>query len=173
MITLVRVISEHWHAVERDLLALGYHADDLGTKLTCWEFISIVVAAPPNSAVFHADKRWSQTDELMANLGEQQAGHLNLKGRYLRPGVDPAQQYSSIGGSMQIGDMSVRLDALPVIDLKEKLASAQARARAAAEAGDRSAEKSYSSSMKSTALLGGTKVQQLNPATGQVVVVDE
>jgi hypothetical protein len=60
MITLVRIISEHWHAVERDLLSLQLHADDIGTaKLSCWEFISIVVAAPPNSAVFHADQRWS------------------------------------------------------------------------------------------------------------------
>lgn len=54
MITLTRVIADHWHAVERDLLALGFHASDLGTaKLSIWELISIVVAAPPNSAVYH------------------------------------------------------------------------------------------------------------------------
>lgn len=170
MITLVRVISEHWHAVERDLLTLGFHADDIGTKLTCWELISIVVAAPPHSAVFHADKRWSQTDELMANLGEQQAGVLNLSGRYTRPGVDPAAHRSSIGGSdYQMGGMGVRLDALPVVDFKAKLAAAQGRAKAAAEGGDTSAEKSFSSSMQTGTTLGGTKTQETDLLTGKVI----
>lgn len=168
--TLVRVISEHWHAVERDLLSLGLHADDIGTaKLSCWEFISIVVASPPNSAVFHADKRWSQSDELMANLGEQQAGVLNLNGRYARPGVDPAKQPSSIGGGYQVGGMSVRLDALPVVDFKAKLAAAQASARAAAESGDMSAEKQFSATNESQVSLGGDKIQVTDLLTGQVV----
>jgi len=170
MMTLVRVISEHWHAVERDLLSFGLHADDIGTpKLSCWEFISMVVAAPPNSAVFHADKRWSQTDELMANLGEQQAGHLNLSGRYPRPGVDAAEQPSSIGNNYQIGDMSVRLDALPVVDFKAKLEKAQAAARSAAESGHTPVEKQVSDAKQSRATLGGAKMQKTDLMTGQVV----
>ena len=28
MIALAACIKDHWHAVERDLLAMGYHADD-------------------------------------------------------------------------------------------------------------------------------------------------
>ncbi len=169
MMTLVRVISEHWHAVERDLLALGFHADDIGTKLSCWELISIVVAAPPGSAVFHADQRWSKTDELMANLGEQQAGVLNLSGRYARPGVDPAQQHSSIGGGYQVGGMTVRLDALPVVDFKAKLAAAQASARAAAESGHPSAEKQFSAANNTDVVLGGDRVQTTDLMTGRVV----
>jgi hypothetical protein len=170
MMTLVRVISEHWHAVERDLLSLGYHADDIGTKLSCWEFISIVVAAPPNSAVFHADKRWSQSDELMANLGEQQAGVLDLTGRYTRPGVDPAQQTSSIGLSdYQVGGIPVRLDALPVVDFKAKLAAAQGAARAAVESGYTSAEKQVRDANNAGVTLGGSKEQKTDLMTGQVV----
>lgn len=89
MITLAACIKDHWHAVERDLLALGYHADDIGTNLTTCELISIVLAAHPGTAVHHFDPtRWSRTDELIANLGEQQAGLLNLSGRYERPQVD-------------------------------------------------------------------------------------
>lgn len=89
MMTLVRVLSTHWHAVERDLLSMGYRADDIGTpKLTLWELISIVVAAPVGTAVRYAeDGGWSRTDGLIANLAEQQAGVLQLTGRYPRPGV--------------------------------------------------------------------------------------
>jgi hypothetical protein len=79
MIALAACIKDHWHAVERDLLDLGYHADDIGTKLTTCELISVVLAAPPGTAVHHHDPtRWSRTDELIANLGEQQAGLLGL-----------------------------------------------------------------------------------------------
>ena len=85
---LLRVINTKWHAVERDLLALGYHADDIGTsKLTLWELISIVCAAPPGSAVHHATGSWSKESEMLANLSEQQAGLLSVNGRYERPGV--------------------------------------------------------------------------------------
>jgi hypothetical protein len=106
----------------------------------------------------------------MANLGEQQAGVLNLNGRYARPGVDPARQPSSIGGGgYQVGGMSVRLDALPVVDFKAKLAAAQASARAAAESGDTSAEKQFSATNQSQVSLGGEKVQQTDRLTGQVV----
>lgn len=87
MITLARVISEHWHAVERDLISLGYHADDIGTKLSVWELVSIVIASPPGSAVFHAGGGWSKEAEMLANLGEQQAGVIQLNSRYPRPGI--------------------------------------------------------------------------------------
>jgi len=88
MMALTRVMGTNWHAVERDLLALGFHADDIGTpKLSVWELISIVVAAPPGSAVHFKTGSWSKEAEMLANLGEQQAGLLSLEGRYPRPGV--------------------------------------------------------------------------------------
>lgn len=58
MITLTRIMGQHWNAVERDLLTLGYRVEDIGTpKLTLWELISIVTEAPPGSAVYHAETR--------------------------------------------------------------------------------------------------------------------
>lgn len=90
MMTVTRVCHQHWHAVERDLISLGFKANDIGTpKLSLWEFISIVIAAPVGSAVREAmDGGWSQSDRLLANLGEQQAGVLRLTGRYPRPGIE-------------------------------------------------------------------------------------
>lgn len=88
---LVRICGQHWHAVERDLLTLGYRKQDIGTpKLTLWELISIVVASPPGTAVFHAETRsgsYTQEAQLLANLSEQYAG-VPLPGRYQRGGVD-------------------------------------------------------------------------------------
>jgi len=97
MMQLVHIIATRWHAVERDLLALGFRADDIGTsKLTLWELISIVIAAPPGSAVHFATGSWSKEAEMLANLGEQQAGLVSLSGRYPRPGVQyqPATRVS-------------------------------------------------------------------------------
>lgn len=97
--TLTRCIAESWHWVERDLLALGLRADDIGTpKLTLWELVSIVVASPPGSACYMKVGNWSRTDELLANLGEQQAGVMQLNGRYSRPGVDGSQVRSNAQG---------------------------------------------------------------------------
>ena len=91
--TLVHVMGSYWHWVERDLIALGFCADDIGTpKLTLWQLISIVVAAPIGSAVREKlDGGWSKTDQLIANLAEQQAGVLQLTGRYPRPGIAAVQ----------------------------------------------------------------------------------
>lgn len=99
MIALAACIRNHWHAVERDLLAMGKSADDIGTKLSTCELISIVLAAPTGTAVRESDPtRWSRTEELMANLGEQQAGLVSLGARYPRPQVDstPQKPYDSM-----------------------------------------------------------------------------
>src|SRR5574338_885910 len=89
MMLLIRVFKESYHAVERDLLTMGYTVDDIGPKLSVWQLISIVKASPPGSAVFHAEnKGWDRASHLLANLGEQQAGLMNLKSRHPRPGVD-------------------------------------------------------------------------------------
>jgi hypothetical protein len=53
-VLLVRVIGFHWHAVQRDLLVLGLHAADMFTpRLTAPEVMSLIVAAPPGSSVYH------------------------------------------------------------------------------------------------------------------------
>ena len=82
-------MGEHRHAVARDLIVLGYRGREAPIDLG--EFISIVLASPPTSAVrFAAQGGWSQTDELLANLSEQYAGVHNIDRRYSRPGVEPA-----------------------------------------------------------------------------------
>ena len=58
------------------------------TNLTVSEMVSIVVAAPPNSAVYHAvNDGYTLTDHLLATLNEQQAGLGYIPGRIARPGV--------------------------------------------------------------------------------------
>lgn len=87
--TLVRAIGFHWHAVQRDLLVLGFRAADMFTpKLTAGEVLSIVLVAPTGSAVRHSlDEGYSVTDHLLATLSEQQEGLIRLPGRHARPGV--------------------------------------------------------------------------------------
>jgi hypothetical protein len=73
----------HGHAVERDLLAMGYRMTDVGDTLTLGELVSIVLASPPNSAVRYATERgWSQADLLLAQHNEQAFGI-----HYDRPGA--------------------------------------------------------------------------------------
>lgn len=52
--------------------------------------MSIIVASPPDSAVRYAvDEGWPQTDRLIANMHEHQAGLSDLPQRYPRPGAQP------------------------------------------------------------------------------------
>lgn len=129
--TLVAVMGDHWHAVERDLLDMGYRADDIGTeRLTLWELISIVVAAPPNTAVHYKTGQWDKQSEMLANMSEQNAGLLNLKGRYLRPGVDLGQQVTrSVGEKAWNG---VQFEAFEKDEFIEKRAKWLERQRDAA-----------------------------------------
>lgn len=133
MIALAACIRNHWHAVERDLLALGYHADDIGTKLSTCELISIVLAAPPGSALHQSDPtRWSRTDELIANLGEQQAGLVNLNARYERPQVVSSPQLHSDMANLA-PFMGQQLEHLPVDEFTARLKARQRKAREEAE----------------------------------------
>jgi hypothetical protein len=53
-VLLVRAIGFHWHAVQRDLLVLGLRAADMFTpRLTASEVVSLIIAAPPGSSVYH------------------------------------------------------------------------------------------------------------------------
>jgi len=81
------VVGKHWHALVRDVLALGYKSGDMFKSLDLAEMLSIVVAAPPGSSVrFALDEGWSRTDHLLANLQEGNAGLADLTKPYERPG---------------------------------------------------------------------------------------
>lgn len=130
MIALAAAIKDHWHAVERDLLALGKTADDIGTpNLTLCQLISVVVAAPPGTAVHHFAGGWSKTDELLANLGEQQSGLFSLNARYARPGVDstpvkPRSEFDALAPYK-----GIVLESAPVDEFTARLKERQRLAR--------------------------------------------
>lgn len=134
MIALAAAVRDYWHAVERDLFTLGFTADDIGTKLDDCQLISIVLAAPPGTACHHFNpKAWSRTDELIATLGEQQAGIVTLDARYERPEVDstPAKRPSVLDGMMPY--RGVVLEALPNDEFVVKLKERQRKAREGAK----------------------------------------
>lgn len=130
MIALAGCIRDNWHAVERDLISLNLSADDIGTpKLTLCQLISIVLAAPPGSAVHYFEGRWSRTDELLANFSEQQAGLINLNARYPRPQVDstPARRRTAMDDLPNF--MGQPLSAMPVDEFTVKLRERQQQLR--------------------------------------------
>jgi len=134
MIALAAAFKNHWHAVERDLFTLNFTADDIGTKLSAAQLISIVLAAPPGTAVHHFNPQsWSRTDELIANLGEQQAGLVNLNARYERPQVDstpvkPKTEFDSLPPYK-----GIVLESAPADEFTLKLKERQRIAREEAE----------------------------------------
>jgi hypothetical protein len=86
---LGRVIGEYWLALVRDVLALGYRAEDILTELTVADMCAIACAAPPGSAVRSAlDGGWSREAQLLANMSEQNAGIAQMTTPYQRPGIE-------------------------------------------------------------------------------------
>lgn len=86
---LTQAVGMYWHALVRDVLALGFRARDIFTELDLGEMVSIVVAAPPDSSLrYHLDGGWSREAHLLANMTEQRAGLTDLKDPYERPGLD-------------------------------------------------------------------------------------
>lgn len=106
---VAEIVTDHRLAVTRDLLDLGYRWSDVGDSVGVEEFLAVVLAAPPNSSIrFYAvDQEWTQTDHLLANLGEQQAGAVNLAGRYPRPGLQQAAPSGHSGSPMDLIAMTV------------------------------------------------------------------
>lgn len=135
MMALAAAIKNYWHAVERDLLALNFTADDIGTpKLTTCQLISIVLAAPPGTSCHHFDPNaWSRTDELIANLGEQQAGLVSLNARYARPQVDsaPVKPYSEFDSLAPY--KGIILEGAPIDEFTTRLKERQRIAREGAK----------------------------------------
>lgn len=79
------------------------------------EILSIVVGAPPNSAVrFALDEGWSREAHLLANLQESNAGIAALHEPYARPGIasrppDPKKTADVLHGqSMTWEEMDAR-----------------------------------------------------------------
>lgn len=127
ILRVANTVSQHRHAVVRDLNSLGYQGD---TRICLDDFVSNILASPPGSAVrYSVDGGWSQTDQLLANLGEQQAGLTNLPDRYPRPGIENAPDPGPIGP-----DGNARMTAGSIEEFGPRMERLRARARSAAEA---------------------------------------
>lgn len=93
---LARVIRRHWHALVRDVMALGYRAKDIFTELTLPEVVSIVLGAPPGSSIrYFLDDGWSREAHLLANQLEASQGLATLEKPLDRPGMDDREQQRS------------------------------------------------------------------------------
>jgi hypothetical protein len=89
---LASVIRRNWHALNRDIIALGYRASDMFTTLTFGDMVSIVVGAQPGTSVRHfLDQGWTREAHLLANMQERDAGLLRIGQPYPRPGVEQRQ----------------------------------------------------------------------------------
>jgi hypothetical protein len=116
-------VAEHGHAVNRDLIALGYRTDD--DLIPLGDFVSIILASPQGSAVrYSAEQGWSQTDLLLAQHNEQALGL-----QYDRPGVEAQESPGPVGP----GGIA-RFTPQPMDEFTERMERLRARARAAEEA---------------------------------------
>jgi hypothetical protein len=122
ILTLARVLNQHLYAVQRDILALGYRRHDMFTTLNIQDMLSIVVAAQPGTAIYHAvNDGWTLTDHLIATTGEQQAGLTELRKRILRPGVTdirPAKPASALDHSKPV--QRITFDPMTIEDFERR-----------------------------------------------------
>lgn len=73
IIGLVRLLEEHGEAIEYELLTVGKHIDDLGTRRLSWRDLKVVATqAPPKGALHRAldpeGWAWSSDTYLIAGL---------------------------------------------------------------------------------------------------------
>jgi hypothetical protein len=123
ILTVAETVGEYTHAVNRDLIALGYRTDD--ALISLGDFVSIVLASPSGSALrYAAEQGWSQTDLLLAQHNEQRFGL-----QYDRPGVEAQEAPSPIGPNG-----SARFTPQPMDEFTERMERLRARARAAEQA---------------------------------------
>jgi hypothetical protein len=108
---LAHVVCECWHALVRDVLAMGYRIEDMFTTLKLREMVSIVVAAPPGSSVrWYLDKGWTREAQLLADMNEQRAGVMKLEEPYDRVGLERRQEAEPPASS---GGKFFQMEAIP------------------------------------------------------------
>lgn len=123
ILTVAETVVDHSHAVNRDLIELGYRTDD--SLISLGDFVSIVVASQTGTAVrYAAEKGWSQTDLLLAQQNEQTMGV-----RYDRPGVEDQQPATPVGAGGNL-----RMTAQPFDEFTARMKRLKARAKAAEDA---------------------------------------
>ena len=132
MMALVRICGEHWHAVERDMMALNWlwseddsqfcHAITPGVSLGFWRLSSVVLSSPPGTAVYHAETRgdssWTPEAQMLAGLNNQRAQTV----------PEPEFKYNSFAALPDYGGF--KLDALPADELVSRRAELAEQVRA-------------------------------------------
>lgn len=114
-------MADHGHAVNRDLISLGFMSDE--SLLGVGDFVSIVIASPPGSATrFASERGWSQTDLLLAQQNEQKFGL-----QYERPGAPEPGDVSPPPSPVR-GDGSVQFSSQTIDEFTARRARDVARA---------------------------------------------
>lgn len=109
---LTHAVGMCWHALVRDVLALGYRTADMFTTLSVADMVAIVVGAPPTSSVrYFLDEGWSREAHLLANMQEGTAGIARLEEPYRRPGTQERADERLFRGDAMSWDEMDRLDA--------------------------------------------------------------
>lgn len=124
---LTQVVGDHWHALVRDVLALGYRTADMFTTLSVADMVAIVVGAPPTSSVrYFIEGGWSREAHLLANMQEGNAGVARLDEPYQRPGIqERADERLFRGDEMTWEEM----DALDAVRYSQERPVGNARVR--------------------------------------------
>jgi hypothetical protein len=142
MMTLARVVADHPHAVQRDLLCHRFRYADFGmpgmTELGLRHFVAFVIGAPPVSALGQAvNEGWPKTDQLLANLAEQHAGLIALRSRYPRPGIPdtPDTPEPEVARPVTVDEVSTALTAGRCYDRFDNIADFEAKLAAARQKG--------------------------------------
>lgn len=117
ILTLVRIFTERRLAVERDLMTFGYCTEDVGHRLSIWKLLAIVIAGPPNSAIYHAETRsgaMTPEAQMLAQMSRP-------------PAREPQPKAKTLGGVKDYA--GVKLDAMPADELMKMLETKRAEAR--------------------------------------------
>lgn len=91
---LTYCVGTHWLALVSDIVATGRTVADMFThRLPLLELVAMCVAPQPQSSLKNAlQGGWTQTDHLLANLQEGNAGLAELPERYNRPQQGMSEQ---------------------------------------------------------------------------------
>jgi hypothetical protein len=102
IIGLVQLLNEHGEAIEYELLTIGKHISDLGTKRLSWRDLKVVVTqSPPRGALHRSiDPKgwgWSADTYLLAALTDlSAAGNWQRAGNKNKPRPTPVPRPNQV-----------------------------------------------------------------------------
>lgn len=89
-----------------------------------------MIAERRGSAVFHSENDgWDRTSHLVASLGEQQAGLMNLRSRHPRPGVEYHEPQRLSSNEQPYNGVTLQVMTIDELKAKREKALADANQR--------------------------------------------